>query len=311
MRARNPASGRQTWRARALPTTMPDVAGARPRRRRAPRQRRGRAAGPAAAARCCRSPRRRPAPARAPGAGSTVPPRKRQRAGRRSGCGSASRPAGPWRRRPASARRRPASPRARRTAAPPAPSGSSRASFWNFSAAWIGLTSAKSIWNSETGTMPKAAPMAVEQRLGAPPSLGADHRAAAAGDAARRGEVPGRADRHQRRDAPRARARRARPPACRPCSSPPPAPAARPAPRAALERRQQPLGAVGVEVERRPRAGPGVPQSISSGRSPCAASQRSMRAARREVEDVGAVDQARHDQHRRPVAGRAASGAAP
>ena len=167
----------------------------------------------------------------------------------RSGCGSASRRAGPWRRRPASAPRRRASPRARRRGAPPAPSGSRRASFWNFSAACIGLTSAKSVWKSDTGTRPKAAPRPSSSRSAPRGALGADHRAEAAGDAAGRGEVPGRADRDQRRDVLGRAARRARPPACRPCSSRRPAPARRPARRARRAPGRSRSRAVGVEVE--------------------------------------------------------------
>ena len=202
---------------------------------------------------------------------------------------------------PASARRRPASPRARRTAAPPAPSGSSRASFWNFSAAWIGLTSAKSIWKTETGTMPKASPRPSSSASARALPVGADHRAEAAGDAAGRGEVPGRADGDERGDVVGRAARRARRRACRPCSSRAPAPAA-PASRA---RRARAPAAAARRRRRRGRSAPrparARPSRAAAAGSPSAASQRSSERPGDEVEDVGAVDQARHHQHRRPV----------
>ena len=118
-----------------------------------------------------------------------------------------------------------------------------------------------------TGTSPRAAPRpSISRSAGG--ALGADRGAAAARHAVRRGEVPGRADGHQRRDVVRP-----------PCGEPdgeraahavahdrhrPPGEPARP-----RERRQQPFGAVGARSNAA-SPGPGVPQSSSSGRRPCA-----------------------------------------
>ena len=158
-----------------------------------------RAERPAAAGRWCRARRRRPAPGRGRGRGSTTPPRKRQA--------------------PVAVRLRICQPTSRSLAAPAgiatpsasqsssatksraaAPSGSRRASFWNFSEAWIGLISAKIIWRSDTGTRPKAAPRLSSSASARAGPCGADDGAETAGEAAGRGEVPGGADRHQRRD---------------------------------------------------------------------------------------------------------------
>ena len=67
------------------------------------------------------------------------------------------------------------------------------------------------------------------------------------------------------------------------------------------ERRQQPLARRRRRGRSPPRAGPGAPQSSSSGRKPSRRQPAQQRPAGHEVEHVGAVDQARHHQHRRPV----------
>ena len=179
------------------------------------------------------------------------------------------------------------------------PSGSSRASFWNLSEACIGLTSANSVWKHRHRHLAEGLAEGVEQLLGAGRSARAEHGAQSAGDAVGRGEVPGRADGDERRDvvgSPRRETDGQRPAHAvakhrhRPVGEP-----------AGLgERGQQPPRSVGVEVEpgllrtrhapveqQGPQALPGQPAQ--------------QRASGQEVEHVGAVDQARHHQQRRPV----------
>ena len=183
-----PASGRQTSARAALPTIMPTWPVRAVDDLRA-RQGARRAAGRAAAARCCRSPRRRAAPAPSPWPGR---PSRRGSASRRSParCRSASRAAGPWRRRPASGTPSASQSSSATKSRAAGPSGSSRASFWNLSAAWIGLTSAKRNWKSETGTMPKRRPWASSSASVRSHPLGADDGAVAAGEAVRRRRSP-------------------------------------------------------------------------------------------------------------------------
>ena len=222
-------------------------------------------------------------------------------AARRSGCGSASRPAGPWRAGRHRHARPPASPRARRTAAPPGPSGSSRASFWNFSAACIGLTSANSIWNSETGTMPKASPRPSSSALGV-------------GGAAPRGSSRGTPP-----AMPRVEAKSQGAPMVTSAATSAGAPRREPdrqrAAHAVAEHRHRPAGRAGTPRQRRqpaarrrsrrgrspPRARPGVAPVHQDRPQPLRRQPAQHRAAGREVEDVGAVDQARHHEHRRAV----------
>ena len=296
----NRASGRQTWARAALPTTMPDVAGARPDRRArrgiAARQRLGqRRRGDGVARR-----RRRRAPAPRSRRGSTGPPRKRQP--------------------PVAVRLRICQPTSRslaRRAGIGTPSASQSSSATKSRAAGAVRVEPGELLELERRLhrvdqreehleerhrhQAEGGARAVEQRLGArrapaariiarkPPAMprveaksqGAPIvTSAATASGAARGEPDGERAAHAVAD------HRHRAPGRRPRRG---------------ERRQQPLARRRRRGRTAPRAGPARPSRAAAGGSPRAASQRSIERPGREVEDVGAVDQARHHQHRRPV----------
>ncbi len=112
-------------------------------------------------------------------------------------------------------------------------------------------------------------------------------------------EAPGRRQQRQRARPGADAARPAPAPAARPCNSRGRR-CGRPARRLAPRRPPPRAGRRCTRSRPKPRSsGPGPPQSTSSGRSPARGEMAQQARLGREIEDIGAVDQRGHDQHRR------------